>query len=59
MKRLFNPRLENVEPLVEWVESNLILGVSKIFIYVLHVHPNVAKVLDYYWRKGTQKAIFK
>ena len=52
VKRLFFPRMENPEWLVEWIEANLLLGVSKIFIYVLHVHRNIAEVLDLYYLKG-------
>ena len=30
--------------LVEWVELLTVLGVDKIFVYNLEVHPNIVKV---------------
>ena len=50
---MFMPFQENVKPLIEWIEANLLLGVTKIFVYVLHVHPNIIKVLNHYWQQGT------
>ena len=38
--------------LVEWIELLSILGVKKIFIYELFVHPEIKKVLNYYVDKG-------
>ena len=38
--------------LTEWLETLASLGASKVFFYNLSVHPNVAKVLEYYERKG-------
>ena len=36
------------------------MGVTKIFVYVLHVHPNIIQVLDYYWLQGiTYKSSFE
>lgn len=43
--------------LVEWIELNHILGAAKIFIYILDVHPNVSKVLDYYERQGIVQTV--
>ncbi|KAK4872699.1 hypothetical protein RN001_014728 [Aquatica leii] len=34
--------------LTEWIEMMTLLGAHKIFMYNLHVHPNVSKVLKYY-----------
>lgn len=34
--------------LVEWIEILSLMGASKVFFYQLQVHPNVAKVLNYY-----------
>ncbi|KAK4872697.1 hypothetical protein RN001_014726 [Aquatica leii] len=34
--------------LTEWIEMMTLLGAHKIFIYNLHVHSNVSKVLKYY-----------
>ncbi|KAL5286678.1 hypothetical protein ACFFRR_007971 [Megaselia abdita] len=34
--------------LIEWLEYLFSMGVSKVFIYVLHVHANMWKVLQYY-----------
>lgn len=33
---------------IEWTEIMLLLGVSKIFVYVSNVHPNIMKVLEFY-----------
>ena len=38
--------------LVEWIELLGLLGVDKIFLYELEVHPNVSKVLRYYSKTG-------
>lgn len=38
--------------LVEWLENLFAMGVSKIYIYVLNVHPNMWKVLKYYDNLG-------
>ncbi|KAK4872700.1 hypothetical protein RN001_014729 [Aquatica leii] len=41
--------LEDVSSiLTEWIEMMTLLGANKIFMYNLHVHPNVSKVLKYY-----------
>ena len=49
---MFMPVQQNVKPLIEWIEANILMGVTKIFVYVLHVHPNIIQVLDYYWQQG-------
>lgn len=38
--------------MIEWIELLRILGVDKIFLYKMHVHPNISKVLDYYHNSG-------
>lgn len=38
--------------LVEWLELLFLLGVDKVFLYQLQVHPNISKVLKYYEEKG-------
>lgn len=38
--------------LVEWFEMLDILGADKIFVYELHVHPNISKVFKHYERIG-------
>ncbi|KAF2349503.1 Glycosyltransferase family 92 [Trinorchestia longiramus] len=38
--------------LVEWLELLRALGVSKVFLYVTRVHPNIEKVLAYYEHQG-------
>lgn len=38
--------------LVEWLEILNLMGASKVFFYQLQVHPNIAKVLDYYKSLG-------
>ncbi|XP_045117674.1 uncharacterized protein LOC123508206 [Portunus trituberculatus] len=43
--------------LIEWLEMIFILGADKILIYKYTVHPNVAKVLDYYHSKGKVMAV--
>ena len=35
---------DNSYRFIEWIEVLRSLGVHKIFLYVLHVHPNVQKV---------------
>lgn len=41
--------------MVEWIEILSILGVEKIFIYVLSLHPNMLKTLKYYETLGMVK----
>ncbi|RWS31409.1 uncharacterized protein B4U80_09899 [Leptotrombidium deliense] len=43
--------------LIEWIELQIILGASKIAIYVYNVHPNVGKVFDYYESSGLLQRI--
>lgn len=38
--------------LIEWIELLNILGADKIHFYVLQIHPNISKVLDYYEKEG-------
>ncbi|XP_066959543.1 uncharacterized protein [Macrobrachium rosenbergii] len=38
--------------ITEWLELLFLLGVSKVFMYDIEVHPNVAKVLNYYEKQG-------
>ncbi|CAL4119663.1 unnamed protein product [Meganyctiphanes norvegica] len=38
--------------LVEWLELLYLLGVNKVIMYELEVHPNISKVLSYYQTKG-------
>ncbi|XP_063880400.1 uncharacterized protein LOC135111213 isoform X1 [Scylla paramamosain] len=38
--------------LVEWLELQFLLGVDKVFLYDLEVHPNVTKVLRFYESQG-------
>ncbi|XP_042855850.1 uncharacterized protein LOC122242592 isoform X2 [Penaeus japonicus] len=37
---------------IEWLEMLSLLGADKVFMYDLHVHPNITKVLKYYQKKG-------
>uniref|UniRef100_T1JIY5 Glycosyltransferase family 92 protein n=1 Tax=Strigamia maritima TaxID=126957 RepID=T1JIY5_STRMM len=37
---------------IEWMEMLRILGAEKVGLYVYHVHPRLAKVLQYYERLG-------
>lgn len=43
--------------IVEWIETQLLLGADSLTIYIFQVHPNVLKVLKYYesMRKVTLK----
>jgi hypothetical protein len=34
--------------IIEWIESNKLLGAAKIVFYVYQLHPNVRKVLSHY-----------
>lgn len=43
--------------LAEWIEANLLFGADRIVIYTYAVHPNVAKILEYYDEKGDVIAI--
>lgn len=38
--------------LIEWIEINSLLGADKIFMYVVKLHPNMMKVLEYYETRG-------
>ncbi|MPC36044.1 hypothetical protein E2C01_029489 [Portunus trituberculatus] len=38
--------------LVEWLELHFLLGVDKVFLYNLQIHPNVTKVLKFYESQG-------
>ena len=38
--------------LVQWIEVLSIMGVDKIFLYELALHPGIQKVLNYYVEKG-------
>ncbi|CRK94392.1 CLUMA_CG007899, isoform A [Clunio marinus] len=38
--------------LIEWIEIVSILGATKIYFYVVRVHPNIMKALKYYESKG-------
>lgn len=52
VKGLDYPKEDFSERLVEWLEMLKLLGVHKVYMYELQVHPNISKVLDYYQRKG-------
>lgn len=41
--------------IIEWIEILLLLGVNKIFIYVIKLHPNMIKTLTYYETLGKVK----
>lgn len=48
--------MENQSLLItEWIEALLLVGVDKIFIYVIELHPNMMKTLSFYERKGKVK----
>lgn len=47
-RSLFFPKEDVFQLLIEWIEMNLALGVSKILVYVLNVGPKIQAVLDYY-----------
>ena len=38
--------------LIEWIEFVKILGASHIFLYQFSIHPNMAKVVEYYTMEG-------
>ena len=48
VKALNFPAEDYTLRMTEWIELVRILGAAKIFVYVLDVHPNMAKVLKYY-----------
>ena len=52
VKGLDFPNTDLSVRLVEWLELLSILGVDKIFLYNLAVHPNVTKVLSHYTARG-------
>ena len=52
MKGLDFPDRDMSTRLIEWIEMVKILGGSKIFLYDLHIHPNMSKVIDHYVKKG-------
>lgn len=41
--------------IVEWIEILSILGADQIFIYVINIHPNMMKTLQYYEAQGKVK----
>lgn len=41
--------------IIEWIEILLIMGVDKIFIYVIKLHPNMMRALKYYESRGKIK----
>ncbi|XP_068084146.1 uncharacterized protein [Anabrus simplex] len=43
--------------LVEWIELNKLLGAEHFFIYVYSVHPNIQRVLNYYYGQGSVTTI--
>jgi hypothetical protein len=38
--------------MVEWLEAHRALGATKVFVYVMEVHENVQRVLDFYEKEG-------
>ena len=40
------------DEIIQWIEMLRVLGASKIFFYILWVHPNILKVLQYYEEQG-------
>lgn len=38
--------------LAEWIELLHLLGADKTFFYILNVHPNITKILNYYEQQG-------
>ncbi|CAL4168440.1 unnamed protein product, partial [Meganyctiphanes norvegica] len=38
--------------LVEWLELISLLGIHKVYLYNLNLHPNMSKVLNYYRNRG-------
>eukprot|EP00094_Tigriopus_californicus_P003615 TCALIF_03477-PA protein Name:"Protein of unknown function" AED:0.06 eAED:0.07 QI:50/0.75/0.4/1/1/1/5/0/469 len=51
-RTLFFPKDEVFPLLMEWIEMNLALGVSKILVYILNVGPKIQTVLEYYKNMG-------
>lgn len=49
---------ENISrDLIEWIETNRILGANKFVFYIYHVHPKVLKVLEHYATIGVADLI--
>lgn len=38
--------------LIEWIELLKLVGVTRIHMYNYAVHPNIQKVLDFYYKEG-------
>ena len=38
--------------LIEWIELVSLMGANKMFLYDLHMDTDMAKVVDYYVKKG-------
>lgn len=53
--KLFDYKDDSSMILIEWIEILLILGVEKIAISVVYVHPNMMKVLKFYETTGKVK----
>lgn len=41
--------------IVEWIEALSLLGVDKIFVYVIKIHPNMMRTLKFYESRGKVK----
>ncbi|CAL4158887.1 unnamed protein product, partial [Meganyctiphanes norvegica] len=52
VKGLDFPFVDKSILIAEWLELHKILGVDKIYLYELNVHPNISKVLQYYINEG-------
>ena len=52
LKALNYPNVDLSKRLIEWLEVVRALGGAKVFVYILSVHPNIRKVLDYYSESG-------
>ena len=51
VKATFFPETPELQ-VAEWIEANLMLGASKIIIYILYVSELMMKILKDYERKG-------
>lgn len=53
--RLYDFTEDRTVTIVEWIEILQLLGVDKVFVYVINVHPRMMKALEFYEIAGKVK----
>jgi Glycosyltransferase family 92 len=52
VKNVMFPFEDNSIRFIEWIELQLAMGASQIYLYVMDLHPNIEKVFKYYETQG-------